>query len=87
MNSTPSATSVSHTTPGTRPRAGSSLMRDGRRRASEAATRKTTSCIAEVLEAETARHVADAGLRYVSDAGRGFTRKRRGRSFARARRN
>lgn len=46
------------------------------------AARNAASCIAEVLEAETARHVAEAGLRYVTDAGRGFTRKRRGRSFA-----
>jgi DNA topoisomerase-1 len=34
------------------------------------------------LEAETKRHVADAGLRYVADTVPGFTRKRRGRHFA-----
>jgi DNA topoisomerase-1 len=37
---------------------------------------------AESLEAETKRHVADAGLRYVADTSPGFTRKRRGRYFA-----
>ena len=36
---------------------------------------------ADALEADTARHVAEAGLRYVRDARDGLTRKRRGSKF------
>jgi DNA topoisomerase-1 len=44
--------------------------------------RSSAALLVANLEAETKRHVADAGLHYVADTTPGFTRKRRGRNFA-----
>ena len=45
--------------------------------------RRTAKAVAsaEIIEAETARHVAEAGLSYVRDDARGLTRRRCGRHF------